>query len=269
MLRKVKENKALSRAELLELKRYERKEAGKIIAKVKVPSKDRTKKKKPKGAPPTGRGKKKAKKKVKTKKKRVPRPPVDEAEIRKLGLECENLTEADAATRTRKSLAEILKKHPQLRQAWDRGRFLRYLRRLARNGVSISKAAKALGFANGQVLRAMMDEDKEVGELWKETHLEVYIKVHSAIVDKAEEGNLAAVRELDSFLWDEKERPEFDPDRITISQLIEITGKNRKTIYDWHTKFGLPRNADRTFDMDVFIPWFEGFLIKKASMEKN
>ena len=92
LLQKVKENKTLSRAELDELKRYERQAAGSISAKARMtstkPSKARRKKKIP--ATPK-RGSKKIRKA-----KRV-RLPVDEAEVRRLGLECENLTEADAA----------------------------------------------------------------------------------------------------------------------------------------------------------------------------
>jgi AraC-like DNA-binding protein len=59
-------------------------------------------------------------------------------------------------------LSEIFKRYPQLRKAWDRGRFLRNLRNLARTGASVSEAAKKLGFANGRVLRTMIDEDEEV-----------------------------------------------------------------------------------------------------------
>ena len=61
LLEKVKENKALTRAELVELKKYERKAAAKIIAKARMPSRSLAKKKKPKGAPPAGPGKKKGK----------------------------------------------------------------------------------------------------------------------------------------------------------------------------------------------------------------
>jgi hypothetical protein len=61
-------------------------------------------------------------------------------------------------------LAEIFEKHPQLQQAWDRGRFLRNLKDLARKGINVLKAATKLGFANGRVLQSMIDEDEEVGE---------------------------------------------------------------------------------------------------------
>jgi len=264
LLGKVKENKALSRAELLELKRYERQAAGKIIAKAKVPSKERPQRKKPKRATPAGRGKKKAK----TKKKRKARPPIEEAEVRRLGLECENLTEADAAVRTRKSLAEIFKKYSRLREAWDRGRFLRNLRDLARTGASVPEAAKRLGFASARGLQAMLDEDVEVADLWDQTQLGIRLEIKTAVIEAAREGKPDAVRAVENFLLDEKERAGSDLSRITILQLTEITGRTRQTIHDWFTKFGMPRNADKTFDLSIFLAWFEEFLLGKSGKEE-
>ncbi|MFB0523935.1 MAG: hypothetical protein ACETVZ_00215 [Phycisphaerae bacterium] len=252
LLQKVKENKTLSRAEMVELKKYERQTADKIIAKTRIIS----------TRPSTKHIKKKTK-------KRKARLPVDEAEVRKLGLECENFTEADATIRTRKSLAKIFKKYTQLRQAWDRGRFLRNLRGLARTGASVPEASKKLGFVNARVLREMIDEDVEVGDLWDQTQLGIYIEIKSALVEAAKEGKADAVRAVETFLLDEKERPGFDPSHITILQLAELTGKARQTIHEWHTKFNLPRNADKTFDLSIFLAWYEEFLIKKATAGKE
>jgi len=274
LLQKVKENKTLSKVELDELSRYERKMTGKVLLgnlrrsnkpltrlSTKQSTRRSTKHKQSKK-----RSKKSKKKILVTKRVRLP---VDEAEIRRLGLECENLTEADAAIKKRKSLKEIFKKYPQLRQAWDRGRFLRNLRGLAMTGVSVSNAAKKLGFANGQVLRAMIDEDQEVGDLWDQTQLEIYIEIKSAIVEAAKEGKVDAVRAVESFLLDEKEWPETDLSRITKIQLVEITGKTPQTINNWLNKYGLPRNADKTFDVGVVWAWNEEFLLKKASGGKE
>jgi len=268
LLVKVKENKALTRAELVELKRYERQTAGQKIAKARITSTKPSTKSSTKRS--TKQSKKRSKKsKKKAKKKRKARPPVDEAEIRRLGLECETRTEADAAVSTRRTLAELFRKYPELRKAWDRGRFLRNLRDMARTGVSISNAAKKLGFANGQVLRTMIDEDEEVGDLWNQTKLEIDIDIRSSIIEAAKDGKADAIRAVESFLLDEREQPEFDPSRITILQLSEITGKARTTILEWHKKFGMPRNTDKTFDMGVVWAWREEFLLKKAPEGKE
>lgn len=263
LLGKVKENKALTRAELVELKRYERQAAAKIIAKAKVPVKPRAKKKKPKGAPPAGPGKKK------TKKKRKARLPVEKVEVRRLGLESENLTAADAAITTRMSMADLFKKYPELKAAWDRGRFLRNLRDLARIRATIPEAAKRLGFESARGLQKLMDEDVEVADLWDQTQLAITLELKAAVMDAAREGKADAIRAVEAMLKDEKETAGADLTRITILQLTELTGRTRQTIHNWYTKFGLPRNEDKTFDLSIFLAWFEEFLLKKAAVGKK
>jgi len=260
LLRKVKDNKALTRLELAELKMYERKAAAKIIAKTRMP-RPPAKKKKPKRAPPAGPGKKKAKK---TRKKRKARPPIDKAEVRRLGLESENLTAADAAIKTRMSLAYLLKKYPELRDAWDRGRFLRNLRGLAGTSATIPEAAERLEFASARDLQLVMDEDMEVADLWKQTRLAVTLELKAAVMDAAKEGKADAIRAVEEMLKDEKETTGADLTRITINQLVEITGRTRQTVHDWFSKLGMPRNVDKTFNLSIFLPWFEDFLLGKT-----
>lgn len=201
--------------------------------------------------------------------------PITEAEIRRLGLECESLPEAEAlaklpgrysAIKPSRRLSEIFFKYPQLKKAWERGRFLRNLKGLAGTGASISQAAKKLRLASGLVLRTMIDEDAEVGDLWNQTRLQIFVEIKSALIEAAKEGKADAVRLVESFLLDEKERPGFDPASMTTLQLTEITGKNRKTIHEWRTKAGLPRNSDKTFDLSIFFAWFEEYLLKKVSV---
>jgi hypothetical protein len=247
------------------LKRYERQAAAKIIAKAKMPAKPRAEKKKPKAAPPAGPGEKKAKKKAKTKKKRKARPPVDMAEVLRLGLECETRADAAAAIRTCISLSELFRKYPELKPAWDRGRFMRYLRSLAKTTMSISDAAKNLGFADSRALKAMFEDDEEIGELWNETRLGIKIEFDKAMFEEAKGGNPAAIKAVQqNFLLDEKEYSGVDLARITINQLVELMGRRRQTIHEWFTKCGMPRNADKTFNLRVFLAWFEDFLLSKS-----
>jgi len=259
LLGKVKGNKALSRAELVELKRYERQAAGRITAKARVTSKVQPKRKKRKAAATT----------KSVKKKRKARPPVDEAEVRRLGLECEKLTDADAAIKTRRSLMELFRKYPELRQAWDRGRFLRNLRDMARMRFSISKAAKKLGLGSGQILRAMIDEDEEIGDLWNQTQLEVDIRIRTSLFEAVDEGNPAAIRALENILRDEKDINGFDPTHIKKDYLAEIIGITTRTISRWLDESGLPRNVDKkTFNLRVVWAWHEEF-IKKTTAGKG
>lgn len=240
LLQKVKSNQTLSKAEISELQKYERQ------ASRKSPTAKRAA--------------------VKTPRKSA----ISQAEVKQLALECENMTQADSRkdhiTRDIKSLSEILDKHPKLKAAWDRGRFLRNLRDLARTGASVTQAAKKLRLANGRVLRAMIDEDIEIGDLWEQTQLEIYIEIKTAIIEAAKEGKADAVRAVENFLLEEKESPEFDASHITTLQLTELIGKTRKTIHEWHTRYGLPRNADKTYDLSIFFSWYEDFLLKKISL---
>ena len=265
LLQKVKENKTLSKVELDELSRYERKMTGKVILNSKIATSTK-RSMRPSAKRSMDTSTRRSNKKSKKSKKKILRLrlPVDEAAIRRLGLECDNLAEADAAIKKRKSLKEIFKKHPRLQQAWDRGRFLRNLKAMARTGINVSEAAKKLGLGNGLALRSMLDEDAEVRDIWEQTRLEVYCEIKEALVDEAKGGNPVAIRAVENFLQEEKERPGFEPSRVTMGQLAEITGKNRKTIHDWFTKEGLPRNADKTFDLGIFLAWFEDYTLQKV-----
>ena len=256
LLEKVRENKTLTKAELRELKKFEREQTAPIQVETK-------RKRRP------GRKKKSS----------VPgaRLPITEADVRRLGLECESLPAAESevklpgrysAKKSPSRLSDIFKKYPQLQEAWDRGRFLRNLRGLARTGASVPEAAKKLGFPHGRVLGTMIEEDAEVGDLWKQTQLEVYIEIKSALVSEAKDGNQAAIKAVEKFLLDEKEHPVFDPAHITIQQLAELVGKDRTTVHRWRTKNGLPRNADKTFDLGIFLSWYEVYLQKKESAGK-
>lgn len=240
LLQKVKSNQTLSKSEISELQKYERQASRK--------------------SPPAKRASVKAPRKS----------AISQAEIKQLAMESENMVQADSRkdhiTRDTKPLSEILDKHPKLKAAWDRGRFLRNLRDLARTGASVTQAAKKLRLANGRVLRAMIDEDIEVGDLWEQTQLEVYIEIKTAIIEAAKEGKADAVRAVENFLLEEKESPEFDVSHTTTLQLKELIGKTRQTIHEWHTKYGLPRNADKTFDLSIFFSWYEDFLLRKISL---
>lgn len=254
LLGKVKENKALSRTELNELKKYEREAKlttagpGRLVKPV-VSRPGR--KKRPEG-------------KVVRRSSRKTRLPVDEAEVRRLGLECENLAEADAEIRTRRSLSEIFKKHPELRQAWDRGRFLRNIRDLARTGASVSQGADQLKISE-QVFQRLLDNDKEIADTWGQEQLKLYVQTKRQVFDLAADGVPWAVKFVDNLLRENANARLKTEISVKTNQLAELLGKTSRTVYNWYTKFGLPRNEDKTFDLKTFLFWYEGFLIKKAS----
>ena len=245
LLQKVKSGQTLTKPEITELEKYERLSAEAKSQEAETSKKKTTKKK--------------------TVQSRRSRTPVTEAEIRLLGLECENMTEADATLRRQKPLSEIFKSHPKIKRAWERGRLLRNIRNEARSGASIREAAAKLKFKNGQQLRDMIDEDAEVGDLWEQTTLELQFEIRSAVIEAAKEGNIAALKAVDGLLKPERKVTGLDASHVTIKELTELTGKTRKTIHEWFTKCGLPRNQDKTFDLSVFIGWFEDYLLKRVT----
>ncbi len=50
--------------------------------------------------------------------------------------------------------------------------------------------------------------------------------------------------------------------KVTLMQLIDITVRSRRTIYDWLER-GLPREADGNFWLPSFLKWFEKYTVEK------
>jgi len=205
------------------------------------------------------------------------RLPISEADITALGLECDTLAKASALaklpgrysrTKPSRRLSDIFKKYPQLKTGWERGRFLRNLQQLGRTAVSVSEAARKLKLASGQVLREMLDSDAEVADIWEQSRLEVFVEAKAALVELAKDGNQAAIRAVEGMLRQEaSSMGTTDLNHITTAQLIELTAKSRQTVHDWVSKFSLPRNADKTFDLNEFFLWFERHTLAKAGKE--
>ncbi len=74
-----------------------------------------------------------------------------------------------------------------------------------------------------------------------------------------------AVLEAARLINDSAVLPRADFRHLPIKLMVELTGKSRQTIYAWYSKHGLQRNADKTFDLTVFLNWFEKFTLKKAT----
>ena len=250
LLRKVQENKTLSKAELLELKRYERRTAGKGTAKARVTSKVQPKKKK-----------------TLAKAGRRGRPPLREAEVRKLALRCEDVADADSEIRTRSPLVLILKRYPRLKKAWDRGRFLRWLREVASQAPSIAQAASHLGFSE-QKFQELLDEDLEIADIWKKEQLKLYVETRRQVFELAADEVPWAKKCIYDLMTKHPEaglKANILEIGVTTDQLSQLTKKSIQTIYNWIKKFNLPRNANKTFDLSIFIAWYEEFLLKKSS----
>lgn len=251
LLGKVKENKTLSKAELAELKRYERRAAGKVTTKAKI-TKVQPKKKEAS---------------MKTSVKKRGRPPLREAEVRRLGLECESVAEADSEIRTRSPLVLILKRFSRLKRSWNRGRFLRNLRDLASQAPSIAQAASHLGFSE-QKFQELLEEDMEVADIWKSEQLKLYVETRRQVFELAQDDVPWAKKCVYDLMTNHPEaglKANILEIGITTDQLAQLTKKSIQTIYNWINKFNLPRNANKTFDLSTFFSWYEELLLKKSS----
>lgn len=217
----------------------------------------------------TNKKRKQRKKKKVINKARQPHRPLGVSRVKYLALEYPDMTAAEASAAEMfgfdDSLADYLGKNKDIQTAWERGRFLRNLRQLASTAVTISEAENTLELQPGQ-LKKMIETDAEIAELWNCERLAVTIALKKAIVEKAKEGKLNAIKQIEYLLRNEiAGRDQVDFKRVTITQLCELTGRTRQSVHDWYTKHGLNRNSDKTFDLFDFIPWYANFIITKKA----
>ena len=183
---------------------------------------------------------------------------ISAAEVRRLGFEYENIVQADETLRTSKSLAELIANNKKLQSAWQRGQFLRNLKLLAGEVNTVSEAAKELKLESGEILRDLIDNDREVREIWIQTRFDTKRKVRSGIITAAESGNQAAIKAAESFLKDEKPQNAVSFDLIRLRQvdLCNLLGTTRPSINEWENKYGMPRNSDKTYSLKDVLAWY-------------
>jgi len=229
LLSRVKENKHLTVSETKELAEYE----------------DMTGTKKP------------------TEKKKNRRPKITAARLKLLAVECETIAAAEEQLAGNKSLAEIFDISEKLKAAWERGRFLRNLRRLAATAATITEAAQSLGM-EADKLGEVLNSDIEAADMWNQARLAVTIDIKTALVAAAKEGKAAAIKNIEMILQREIAHGRTDFSRLSIDEMCQVTGRTRQTLHEWYTNQGLSRNSDKTFDLKTFLFWFENYVLRKA-----
>jgi hypothetical protein len=299
LLSRVRQNQTLSKAELEELRRYERTMPAKKTVKIahsgqrtadrKLNAKRSTLSAKKKAATKTvkrakvrkvaGRVRSNRKSKIANRKspkrskakRRRKRLPISAVRLKSLAFEYGSLTVADAHSGLDVPLAPLLEKHGRLAAAWERGQFLRSLAEWAAGILTVTQAAKKLGFETGQELRDLLDTDLEAGDLWQQTRDHVIAESKKALVERAKEGDVRAIKAVELLLRDEggADRAALDYERLNLNQLAELFGVTRVTAGDWYKKQGLMRNGDGTFDLKTAIRWYEEFTLKKAARNKG
>lgn len=207
--------------------------------------------------------KKNKKKKAKKKAAKKRQPPLTNAMVKAWGFECDDIVAA--AVKYKGNLIDRLKRSKALRDAWDRGRFLRDISQFAYAGATKAQVATKLRIdlpAFEEMLSA-----PEASDIWITAQNNGEIEVLMGVKAEATAGNKAALKSLGRIY--QNERPAgsvLDLYRMTIDQMCYITGITRQTLHAWVTEYKLPRNGDKTFDLRVFIKWFEIFTQRKVNV---
>jgi len=92
--------------------------------------------------------------------------------------------------------------------------------------------------------------------------LEKYPRVKQALEDAVS----ARVEEIIRQRFADK--PGRDFNGVSLNQLIEVTGKGRRTIYFWIRR-GLPREDDGTFLLSKFFGWYEKYITEKLAVKNK
>lgn len=205
-----------------------------------------------------------------SKKAKRKRAPVSAATVRVLAMDTKSMAEADEQIDLAIPLVDLLKKFPRLKQAWERGRFLRSLRGLAASAASIAEAGHAMNMAEER-MREILDTDAEARDVWNQARITTTIAVKAGMVRAAQEGKTAAVNSVLASLRREIAKPRIDFSRLTVSQTEVATGYSRQTLHAWAKDRDAPRNADGTFDLPSLWGWFEKHVSRRtaAPSQKN
>lgn len=153
--------------------------------------------------------------------------------------------------------------NPSLQTA-DREQFLERLRIEAHTTATVSQAAAHLGMA-GQTLRDLLDTDTEARGIWELERSRLRRDLADALVQRVKEGERTACRAAERFLRSEETEVGFDYRHVPMETMVSITGVTRQMIDRWTKTGGLPRNADGTFNLSEFIPWFGRYEAQKRA----
>lgn len=182
---------------------------------------------------------------------------------RKLGLDHEDMTSADASLGRRYDLVGLLAGHPELEAAWRRGRLLRYIRRLGAKGATETEAAHELRIGLVE-FQELLRTDIEAASHWNEARLDTVIWLKGQYLEKAAEGNARAMAQVENVLRAEIAHAQFNLQRVSEPLICEAFGVTRQCLNLWHRERGLPRNAgETTYDLPAVIAWYAGFLRAK------
>jgi len=198
-------------------------------------------------------------------------------------LQFQNLTEAEAKGDLGPgvSLVELVQGDKLAAAAWERGQLMRALLMVAATATTMTEAAlwmtqRGFGpFLSGKDLRAAIDSDKEIKNLWNQHRLATKISTRKGIIAAAIEGNQWAIQAADRFLRDLDEdgvTRKIEWNVILLTQVVELMGVTRQAVWNYRDHAGMPcmgSGPTGKVDLKKWLPWYTEFLTKKVGGQKS
>jgi len=248
LLKKVRNNQPLTAGELKELKDCEESMAKKATKKT---AKKTSASKEAKKAGGSGRCKPSA------------------VTVKNWGLKYVDIPTAEEKEGLATSLAAVFNRWKSLRDAWERGQFLRKLRELgAETNFTIEEAGEQMGLGAGE-LAGILETDDEAREVFNNARIATIVEIQGVSIQQVRAGNVSptAARQLAAMMKREVAKKGADFEHLTTEQMEELFGVTRQTVYDWWKKYNAPRNANGTYNLKTFLPWYAQFQLEKAERQ--
>jgi hypothetical protein len=205
--------------------------------------------------------------------------PLSEASLKLLALEGRSIAEAETLlssdgsgrearnvrrkTKNRnehRNLNRIFTRNPALKQAWERGRFLRALSQLGETNLAINEVETELKkiqlINNSDDLRKILSGDIEATDTFNQARHKHLIDIQKILKDNLHKASPAAIRVYKTLFTSEIAPPAVEAVRLTSKQIQKFTGYSRQSVeFEWPRNYGLSRNSDGTYDLAEFIGW--------------
>ena len=152
-------------------------------------------------------------------------------------------------------LSSAIESDDKIAEAWEYGRFLGDLGRLAKAGATLQEAALRLGLSADE-LKARLDKDRQASDVWNRSRLDVVLNVKRAAIVSASKGSAAAMRQIEGMFRSAEDGRPMSP-----QNLADLLGVPLKRVYRWIREGHLSKNPDGTVDLRkaicVYRDWIE------------
>ena len=207
-----------------------------------------------------------AKKTVKkTAKKSATKKPARPAAVvfKNWGLKYETMAACEEAEGLTFSIAKQAKTY---RAAWDRGQLLQKIKVLAAAPLDKEDVARGLDMSLEELVE-LGNSDPEVYEVFTNTRCAAMVSYAMAFGEDAKSKPTAAKHVL-QLMKREVLKKSTDFSRVTTGEMVKLTGKTRQVLNEqWVKKHDCPKNADGTYDLFKFIPWYHEFAVEKMNRQ--